>query len=86
MDQITVDVTEVPGVTVGDAVTIIGRQGAAVQTADDLARVLDTISYEVLTSLQGRVPRLYTIRGEVVGARTLGKDEPLAATDGPARE
>lgn len=86
MDQITVDVTEVPGVAVGDAVTIIGRQGAAVQTADDLARALDTISYEVLTSVQGRVPRLYASGGRVVGARTLGKDEPIASANGTERE
>ncbi len=59
MDQITIDVTDVAGATVGDAVTLIGSQGDVVQTADDLASRAGTISYEILTRLMPRVPRLY---------------------------
>lgn len=63
MDQITVDVSDIPGVDVGDSVTVLGRDGEAVQTADDVAEQLGTNSYEVLTALLPRVPRLYHWQG-----------------------
>lgn len=59
MDQITVDLTDVPQVSVGDPVVLIGRQGDAVQTADDLAAQSGTISYDILTGLMPRIPRVY---------------------------
>jgi alanine racemase len=71
MDQITVDVTDVRGVRAGDDVTIIGRQGAVAQSADDVAAALGTISYEVLTALLRRVPRLYVSGEQILAARTL---------------
>lgn len=43
----------------GDEVVLIGSQGRETITADDLAKVLGTISYEVLTSISARVPRIY---------------------------
>jgi len=43
----------------GDEVVLIGRQGQESITADDLARLTGTISYEVLTSISSRVPRIY---------------------------
>lgn len=66
MDQITVDVTEVADVSVGDEVTVIGRQGAAEQSAADVGKQAGTISYDILTGLLPRVPRLYTSAGSVV--------------------
>jgi len=51
MDQAALDVTAAPEVSVGDVVTLIGQDGAACQTADDLAEAAGTISYEVLLSL-----------------------------------
>lgn len=68
MDQITVDVTEVPDVRIGDEVVLIGRQGNVRQTAETLAAQADTISYEVLASLLPRVPRLYIRGGTLIGA------------------
>jgi alanine racemase len=59
MDQITVDVTDVPEVYVGDPVTLIGQDRDAVQTADDVAAQAGTISYDIVTGLLPRVPRLY---------------------------
>ena len=59
MDQMMVDVSEVPGVAVGDEAVLIGRQGAEKITADDLANRADTISYEILLSVSDRVPRVY---------------------------
>ena len=59
MDMLMVDVTDVPGATVGDAVTMIGRDGGQVITIDDLAEWAGTVSYEILCGLSKRVPRLY---------------------------
>ena len=54
-----VDVSEVPGVAIGDEAVLIGRQGDEKITADDLAEKADTISYEILLSFSDRVPRVY---------------------------
>lgn len=59
MDLTTLDVTDLPEVRVGDDVVLIGRQGDAELTAGDLAQASGTISYEVLTSISPRVPRVY---------------------------
>jgi alanine racemase len=58
MDQIVVDMGDAD-VGVGDEVVLMGRQGDAEVTADDWARVLDTISYEVVCEIGPRVPRRY---------------------------
>ena len=57
MDQMMADVTEIPGVQPEDEVTLMGRDGAAEITAEDIARWSGTISYEVLLSATGRVTR-----------------------------
>ena len=59
MDQMMVDVSEVPGVAVGDEVVLIGRQGNEEITADEIAEKAHTISYEILLSISDRVPRVY---------------------------
>jgi alanine racemase len=58
MDQTTVDVTDVDGIEVGDEVVLIGAQGAEKITADEMARLTGTISYEVLCGIAARVPRV----------------------------
>ncbi len=59
MDMTLVDVTTVPGVRLGEEVVLLGRQGRAVLGADDMARSLGTISYEILCLIGARVPRVY---------------------------
>ncbi len=59
MDQMMVDVSDVPAVKVGDEAVLIGRQGNERITADELAGKADTISYEILLSISDRVPRVY---------------------------
>ena len=59
MDMAMVDVTRVPGARVGDEVVLIGRQGAEEITADDVAELQGTISYEVLCRIGPRIPRIY---------------------------
>lgn len=67
MDQITIDVTEIPDTRAGDDVTIIGSDGNATQTADDVGAMAGTISYDILTGLLPRVPRVYLEAGKEVG-------------------
>jgi alanine racemase len=64
MDNITVDLGPEPDVIVGDVATIIGRDGAERQTAEDLAERIGTINYEVLCGISPRVPRVYHRDGE----------------------
>jgi alanine racemase len=58
MDLTTVDVQDIPGVAAGDEVVLIGGQGDESITADDLARWAETISYEILCGVGGRVERV----------------------------
>ncbi|MGE5446601.1 MAG: alanine racemase [Ignavibacteriales bacterium] len=57
MDLIMIDVTEVPGVGIGDEVVIFGDDLVSVE---DVARWANTISYEILSTIGKRVRRLYT--------------------------
>jgi alanine racemase len=59
MDNITVDVRSENAVAIGDRVTLIGRDGGECITAEELARRIDTINYEILCGLSARVPRAY---------------------------
>ncbi|MCC7207290.1 MAG: alanine racemase [Anaerolineae bacterium] len=58
MDMTTINVTNIPGVRIGDEVVLIGKQGGEEITADDVARQLGTISYEVVSTILARVPRV----------------------------
>ncbi|MGE5381064.1 MAG: alanine racemase [Methylocystaceae bacterium] len=58
MDQIMVDVTDLDQVEVGDEVVIFGREADGV-TAETLANLAGTISYELVTMVSSRVPRLH---------------------------
>ena len=59
MDLTLLDVGEVPGATEGDEVVILGRQGEEELTADEMAATLDTINYEIVSTITSRVPRIY---------------------------
>jgi alanine racemase len=56
MDLIMIDVTEVPEVAVGDVVVIFGDERVSVE---GVARLADTISYEILSTIGKRVRRVY---------------------------
>jgi alanine racemase len=71
MDMCMADVTAVPGAAVGDVVTLLGRDGAEEVSADELAALEDTISWEVLAGVSARVPRLYLRGGQVAAVSTL---------------
>ena len=59
MDQVMVDITDIDGVQIGDEAVIIGKRGQVQQTAEDLAKLCGTISYEILTSISQRVARCW---------------------------
>lgn len=58
MDAVVVDVDHLSDVNEGDEIVLLGRQGDEVVTADELAGMLDTINYEVVTQIMDRVPRI----------------------------
>ena len=58
MDQMVVDVTNIPGVRAGDIATLIGTDGGETLTAGALAALLATTPHEITTRLTARVPRL----------------------------
>jgi alanine racemase len=76
MDMCMVDVTAVAGAAVGDVVTLLGRDGAEEVSADELASLGDTISWEILAGISARVPRLYLRGGRVEEVSTLGARLP----------
>jgi alanine racemase len=63
MDMTMIDVTDVEGVRLGDEVVLLGAQkgplGNDVVTANDIAKPLGTIPWEVVTAVSRRVPRFY---------------------------
>lgn len=59
MDMIVVDVTDLPGVDVGDEVVLIGRQGGAQIRVAEIAGHCDISEYEVSCGISKRVPRRY---------------------------
>ncbi|HUP48282.1 MAG TPA: alanine racemase [Thermoanaerobaculia bacterium] len=65
MDLLTVDVTEVEGVSVGDEAVLLGRQGDEEIAAEELAAKAGTIPYEVLCGVSARVARVYRDGGRV---------------------
>ena len=64
MDLTIVDVTQIPNVAVGDEVILIGSSAteSANKTVDavELARLCETVPYEILCGLSQRVPRVYS--------------------------
>ncbi len=59
MDMMMADVTGVGDARVGDEAVLIGRQGTEAISADEVAELQGTISYEVLSRIGTRVPRVY---------------------------
>ena len=59
MDLTIIDVTGIPEVEVGDEVILIGEQDGLRIAAEDLAEQIGTISYEIVTGVSARVPRVY---------------------------
>ena len=68
MDQMMVDVTDIPHVTCGDKVTLIGRDGDEVIPVEEIAAEAASFNYEFVCGISRRVPRIYTSGGKTVHA------------------
>jgi alanine racemase len=71
MDQCMINVTGVDQVELEDEVLLLGRQGNAVITAEELAKQLGTINYEITCMISHRVPRVYIRDGKLFNAVNL---------------
>ena len=66
MDQLMVDVTGIPGVSVNDRVTLVGRDGDEEITMETISAVADSFNYEFVCGISRRVPRIYVQDGKTV--------------------
>lgn len=67
MDQCMVDVTDIPNVREGDAVTLVGAQGDKRISVEEVADSAYSFNYEFCCGIAKRVPRVYIRHGEVSG-------------------
>ena len=67
MDQMMVDVTDIKNVTRADIVTLIGKDGDAEITVEEIAALAGTFNYEFVCDLGKRIPRSYYLNGEYIG-------------------
>lgn len=67
MDQMMVDVTDIENVTRADIVTLIGKDGDAEITVEEIAALASTFNYEFVCDLGKRIPRSYYLNGEYIG-------------------
>ncbi|OLT69138.1 alanine racemase [Moorena producens 3L] len=58
MDQLMLDVSDIPNIQVGEIVTLIGQDGEEQISADDWAMALGTISWEIICGFKHRLPRV----------------------------
>lgn len=68
MDQMMVDVTDIPGAAQEDPVTLVGRDGDERITVEEIAAAADSFNYEFICGISRRVPRLYCQGGRTVHA------------------
>jgi alanine racemase len=67
MDQMMVDVTDIENVTRADIVTLIGKDGDAEITVEEVANEAGSFNYEFVCDLGKRIPRSYYLNGEYIG-------------------
>ena len=66
MDQMMVDVTDIPGVQPEDPVVLVGSDGGNEITMEEIAAAADSFNYEFVCGISRRVPRYYCAQGQVV--------------------
>lgn len=69
MDQMMIDVSDIPDVKDGDSVIIMGSDGKNTVSAEELAGISNTINYEVVCNVGKRVPRVYIKNGEIINTK-----------------
>ena len=68
MDQMMVDVTDIPDVTLNDRVVLVGKSGDEEITMEAISAAADSFNYEFVCGISRRVPRIYTSGGKTVHA------------------
>lgn len=66
MDQFMVDVTDMPQVSVGDVVTLIGQDGEEILSVEEISEMAGSFNYEFVCDVSRRVPRVYIKNGKPV--------------------
>lgn len=66
MDQMMVDVTSIPGVSLGDPVVLVGKYDNEEITMEQIAAQADSFNYEFACGISRRVPRIYVSGGKTV--------------------
>jgi alanine racemase len=66
MDQFMVDVTDIEGVTRGDEVVLLGKQGDERITAEELGDISGRFNYELVCDISKRVPRNFIYEGRII--------------------
>ncbi len=69
MDQVMIDVTDIPDVKIGDEVVVFGRQGDKFIPVEEVAERTGTIHYEIICAVSKRVPRVYVKDGKMVAIK-----------------
>ncbi|MCD4805112.1 MAG: alanine racemase [Desulfobacterales bacterium] len=59
MDMTMLDVGKIPEIAIGEEVVVFGKQGNASISVDEIASTINTINYEVVSTVMERVPRIY---------------------------
>ena len=66
MDQMMVDVTDIPEVSVEDRVVLVGSSGDRQITMEEISAAADSFNYEFVCGISRRVPRIYVKDGKTV--------------------
>ena len=66
MDQMMVDVTDIPGVTLNDRVVLVGKYDDEEITMEQIAAAADSFNYEFVCGISRRVPRIYVSGGKTI--------------------
>lgn len=74
MDQMMVDVSDIPDVKEGDPVTLIGKDGKDIITVEELGDLSGRFNYELVCDLGKRIPRIYIKEGRVIDTKDYYND------------
>jgi alanine racemase len=66
MDQMMVDITDVPDVKIDDPVVLVGHDGNDMITMEEIAAAADSFNYEFVCGISRRVPRRYRQTGQII--------------------
>ena len=69
MDQTMIDVSDIPGVKVGDEVVLVGKQGENDIPVEEPAGMSASFNYEFVCDVNRRVPRVFYQEGKIVGVK-----------------